>query len=321
MLGVMAAVLLGTGFVLQQDAAQHAPQAHFGHLRLVADLLRRPRWLTGIAVMVAGQLLSAWVIGHAALSLAEPLLATNLLFALLLAGPISGQGLRKSEIIGALLLIAGVTVLSVARTVHAPQISVGRAAYWPFAGAAAGAVAYALAHFGHKLSNGARATCTGAGAGVVFGVQDALTRRTIQVLDAHSFTALLTTWPGYCLVAVAIVGLWLMQNAFSAAPLHFSLPAITACEPVVGIILGIVIFGDAVHPSAGMIALQVAGFAALVAGVILVARAPALAGGLRLRRRTPDPQVASDAQEAPDGRALRDDQAQPGNRNPAAPRP
>jgi drug/metabolite transporter (DMT)-like permease len=281
----MAAVLLGTAFVLQQDVAQRAPQAHFGHPRLVADLLRRPRWLAGLAVMVAGQVLAAWVIGHVALSLAEPLLATNLLFALLLAGPLSGQRLRKSEIIGTLLLIAGVTVLSVARTVHSPQVSVGREAYWPFAGAAAGAVAYALAHLGHKSSGGARAIWTGASAGVVFGVQDALTRRTIQVLDAHSFTALLTTWPGYCLVAVAIAGLWLMQNAFSAAPLHFSLPAITACEPVIGIVLGIVIFGDAVHPSAGMIALQAAGFAALVAGVIMVARAPALAGGLRPRRR------------------------------------
>jgi drug/metabolite transporter (DMT)-like permease len=313
LLGVIAAVLLGTGFVLQQDVAQHAPQAHFGHLRLAADLLRRPRWLAGLAVMVGGQLLSAWVIGHVPLSLAEPLLATNLLFALLLAGPLSGQPLAKSEIIGALLLIAGVTVLSVARTVQAPQVTVGRAAYWPFAGAAAGGIAYVLAHIGHKASGAARAVWTGASAGVVFGVQDALTRRTIQVLDAHGFTALLTTWPGYCLVAVAITGLWLMQNAFSAAPLHFSLPAITASEPVIGIILGIVIFGDAVDPSPGMIAVQAAGVAALVSGVILVARAPALAGGLRLRRR----RAAGPAR--PGVPEVRDDQAQPEDRDPAAP--
>jgi drug/metabolite transporter (DMT)-like permease len=335
-LGVTAALLLGTGFVLQQDVAQRAPQAHFERLGLVADLLRQPRWLTGIAVMVAGQLVSAWVIGHMTLSLAEPLLATNLLFALLLAGPLSGQPLRKSEIIGTLLLIAGVTVLSVARTVHAPQISVGRAAYWPFAAAAAGAIAYALAHLGHKVSGAARAVWTGASAGVVFGLQDALTRRTIQVLDTRSFTALLTTWPGYCLVAVAIVGLWLMQNAFSAAPLHFSLPAITACEPVIGITLGIVIFGDGVHPSAGMISFQVAGAAALVAGVILVARAPALAGGLRFRRSPgpPGPPGAPGLPGAPGapgppGAASRArpvaqdipaDQAQPGDRHKTAPR-
>jgi drug/metabolite transporter (DMT)-like permease len=309
-LGIMAAVLLGVGFVLQQDVAQHAPQAHFERLRLVADLLRRPRWLAGLAIMIAGQVLAGWVIGHVPLSLAEPLLATNLLFALLLAVPLSGQRLRKSEVIGALLLIAGVTVLSVARTVQAPEVSVGRAAYWPFAGGVAGAVAYLLAHLGHKRSGGARAIWTGASAGVIFGVQDALTRRTLHVIDAHSFPTLLTTWPGYCLVAVAIVGLWLMQNAFSAAPLHFSLPAITACEPVTGIILGIVIFGDAVHPSAGMIALQAAGVAGLVAGVILVARAPALAGGLRPGRP-----------RQPHAPAQPDDQAQPDDRGRAAPGP
>jgi len=79
MLGVVAAALLGAGYVLQQDAAQQAPSAHFLRMQLLADLLRRPRWLAGLITMVAGELLSAWVIGHLVLSLAEPLLATSLL--------------------------------------------------------------------------------------------------------------------------------------------------------------------------------------------------------------------------------------------------
>jgi len=40
--------------------------------------------------------------------------------------------------------------------------------------------------------------------------------------------------------------------------------------------LGIVVFGDSVFVSPGMLALRTAGLAALVAGVIMVARAPAL---------------------------------------------
>ena len=42
LLAALAAALLGTGFVLQQDAAQQAPQAHFLHARLLADLISRP---------------------------------------------------------------------------------------------------------------------------------------------------------------------------------------------------------------------------------------------------------------------------------------
>ena len=88
--------------------------------------------------------------------------------------------------------------------------------------------------------------------------------------------ALLTSWPVYCLAAAGLIGLWLMESSFNAAPLHASLPAITAAEPLAGIALGVVVFGDVVRVSAGMIALQAAGLAAIVAGVIMVARAPAL---------------------------------------------
>ncbi|MGE5285911.1 MAG: DMT family transporter [Micromonosporaceae bacterium] len=283
MLGVVAAILLGAGFVLQQGAAQQAPTSHFLRLGLLADLLRKPRWLAGLGTMVAGQLLSAWVIGHMELSLAEPLLATNLLYALVLAGPVSRQAVHRSEIAGAVILIAGVTALSVARVVHAGQVSLGRPAYWPYAGAAAAAAAFGLARLGRSHSGELRATLTGASAGVVFGLQDALTRRTVAILSTHGITALLASWPGYCLILVGITGLWLMQSAFNAAPLHASLPAITAGEPITGIVLGIVVFGDSVNVSPGMIALQLGGFAALVLGVIMVARAPALAGRVGMR--------------------------------------
>jgi hypothetical protein len=122
-----------------------------------------------------------------------------------------------------------------------------------------------------------RATLTAAAAGIVFGIADALTRQTVHVMDAHSFAALLTTWPGYSLVGANLVGLLLMESAFNTAPLHASLPAISAGEPAAGIVLGIIVFGDDITVSPVMIALQVFGIVALVAGVVLVARAPALA--------------------------------------------
>ena len=102
---------------------------------------------------------------------------------------------------------------------------------------------------------------------------------------------LLTTWPPYCLLGTGIVGLWLMQNAFSAGPLHSSLPTIAAGEPVAGIVLGIVVFGDRIQISPGMLAIKAGGIAALIVGVVVVARSSAF-GGLRKitatsSRRTP----------------------------------
>ena len=89
-------------------------------------------------------------------------------------------------------------------------------------------------------------------------------------------SGLLHSWSAYCLVATGAVGILLMQSAFNAGPLHASLPTITAGEPVAGILLGIVIFGDRISLSPASLATHAGGLAALVVGVILVARAPAL---------------------------------------------
>ena len=89
---------------------------------------------------------------------------------------------------------------------------------------------------------------------------------------------LLTNWPPYCLLGAGIVGLWLMQNAFSAGPLHASLPTIAAGEPVAGIALGIVVFGDRIQISPGMLAIEAGGIAALIVGVVMVARSSAFSG-------------------------------------------
>ena len=113
---LVAAVLLGVGFVLQQYAARQEPESRFLSWRILTDLLRKPRWLVGIACMVAGQLLAAWSLGHLELTLVEPLLTTYLLFALILAVPLSKQAVRWTEVTGALLLCAGVTLLSVSRS-------------------------------------------------------------------------------------------------------------------------------------------------------------------------------------------------------------
>lgn len=53
--------------------------------------MKVPRWLGGMALMVAGMALGAAALGHGELSLVEPLLATNLLFALTLSRHQTGR--------------------------------------------------------------------------------------------------------------------------------------------------------------------------------------------------------------------------------------
>lgn len=300
---LVAAVLLGVGFVLQQCAARQEPESRFLSLRIITDLLRKPRWLAGIACMVAGQLIAAWSLGHAALTLVEPLLTTYLVFALILAVPMAKQAVRWTEVGGALVLCAGVTLLSLSRSAKPIGLSFGSFSHWPAAAVIAG-IAFVAVQTGLARRGPARATLTGLGAGLVFGIQDALTRQTLEILQGHPVTVLFTTWPPYCLLGAGIVGLWLMQNAFSAGPLHASLPTIAAGEPVAGIALGIVVFGDRIQISPGMLAIEAGGIAALIAGVVAVARSSTLSGlGLHKIAEAITPHVPSHSgHAAPAGR-------------------
>ncbi len=312
---LVAAMLLGVGWVLQQYAAEQAPNAYFLRLRLIVDLLHRPRWLLGLGVMISGQLLSAWSVGHLDLTLYEPLLASSLIFALALAVPLSHQRLKAAEMLGAVILAGGVAALSLSRSPGTPSASFGSFSDWP-AAAGIAVVAYCFIHAGHLRCGQARATLTGIGTGLVMGISDALTRRSVQILDAHSFSGLLTSWPPYCLLAAALIGMWLMQNSFNAAPLHASLPGITAAEPVAGILLGVVVFGDRINISPGMLALQAAGIAALVVGVVMVARSPRL-GQLRPSSVIPDSVIPGRG----GGKGLHGDSRPPGTPLAGTPEP
>ena len=137
-LTLLAALLIGLGFVLQQNAAQAEPDSRFLSLRLILDLLRTPRWLAGIGSMVAGQVLAAWSIGHLSLAFVEPLLTTNLVFALVLAVPIAKAKLRFWEIFGAAVLCTGVALLSASRSAKPIGLSFGSVTHWPAAALIAG---------------------------------------------------------------------------------------------------------------------------------------------------------------------------------------
>ncbi len=113
-LAVCAACCLGFGFVLQQNAAQHAPLSDFLSPRLLLDLVRVPRWLVGIGLMVCGMVLGAIALGNGEISLVEPLLATNLLFALALSRHQTQPAAGPAGLGGAALLAGGVTAFIVA---------------------------------------------------------------------------------------------------------------------------------------------------------------------------------------------------------------
>nr|WP_308288164.1 DMT family transporter [Streptomyces corallincola] len=277
-LSVCAACCLGFGFVLQQNAAQNAPLGDFLSFRLLLDLMRVPRWLGGLGLMVAGMILGAVALAKGEISLVEPLLATNLLFALALSRHQTKQCLGRQGWAGLGLLAGGVTTFILAGEPRGGTAVADPLRHWLIIGAMVGAALLLTTYAKRsRLSWGPVLLATAAG--LLYGVQDALTRVSGTLFAAGGFGELFGSWQPYGVVAVGVSGLILVQSAFETAPLRMSLPALTAAEPLAGILCGVGFMGDRLRTDTGALAWEAAGLAAIVAGIVLLGMHPAMPCG------------------------------------------
>ncbi|WP_316525375.1 DMT family transporter [Kitasatospora brasiliensis] len=280
LLALSAACCLGLGFVLQQHAAQQAPRSDMLRWRLLLDLMRMPQWLLGTGFMVSGLILSALALNQGEVSLVEPLLATNLIFAMALARVLTRQTLGRSGWGGVLLLALGVTAFIVAGQPTGGGPPAGELRHWLVVGTVVGLVLL-LVSMARRLPLFEEATLLALAAGLLYGLQDALTRTTTQRFDHEGLSAVLRSWQPYAVVVAGVVGLLLVQSAFEAAPLRMSLPALTAAQPLSGIACAVGFLGDRLRVTPGALAWQSIGLLAIVTGVIVIGRHPAMPGTVR----------------------------------------
>lgn len=277
-LAVSAACCLGFGFVLQQNAAQRAPLSDFLSPRLLLDLMQVPRWLGGIALMVAGMALGAIALSQGEISLVEPLLATNLLFALALSRKQTRQPLGRQGWTGLALLAGGVTAFIVAGEPRGGTAVSDPFRHWLIIGAMVG-LALLLTTYARRSRLSAAPVLLALAAGLLYGVQDALTRVSGERFTQGGLTELVTGWQPYGVAALGVAGLILVQSAFETAPLRMSLPALTAAQPLAGILCGVGFLGDRLRTDTGALAWEAAGLAAIVGGIVLLGLHPCMPSG------------------------------------------
>ncbi|EGX59051.1 integral membrane protein [Streptomyces zinciresistens K42] len=288
-LAIGAACALGFGFVLQQDAARRAPLNDYLSPRLLLDLMKVPRWLGGIGLMVVGMALGAMALGQGEISLVEPLLATNLLFALMLSRRQTKQPLGRQGWAGLALLAGGVTAFIVAGQPRGGTANSDPFMQWLIIGAMVG-TALLLTGYAKRSRLRAGPALLATAAGLLYGVQDALTRMTGQRFSDGGIMAVLTGWQPYAVVALGLTGLILVQSAFETASLRMSLPALTAAQPLAGILCGVGFLGDRLRTDAGALAWEAAGLAGIVVGIIMLGTHQAMpSGAVRAPRAVPVP--------------------------------
>ena len=264
-LGLLGAAFLGGGFVVQQREAARVDAGPELSLRLLGVLLRRRVWQLGVASMVVGYVLAGWSLGSGNLVLVEPLIAANMLFALPIAAMWYRQRPSLRSMLAALALAGGVSGFVMAarpnggRSVSVPSNT------WAAAGVIVAVLVAVATVMALRRRGDRRATWLGIATGLVYGMQDSLTRRVYGGI-ADSAVDLLTSWPVWVLLAVGFLGVLLAQNAFDCAPLSASLPAISVLEPMTGIALGILVFHSHVRTDPLSLALAAGSLLVMLVG-------------------------------------------------------
>jgi hypothetical protein len=267
LLAAGAAVCLAAASVLQQQAAGAvAPDA--GVVRLLWRLVRTPRWLVGRGIDTLALVLQALALARGSFIAVQATITTSVVIALAMQHR-RDRPVEPVRLAGAAAVVLGVVVLLAGGRPEGGQTA-ERASMW---GVAVGAVAVLVAL---ALAAARRATNAGAVAGMLAAVTGAC-----FALDAAALKSLHGS-PGRVVVfglvfaLAAFAGNVLVQRAFHIAPLHASLPVLTACAPIFGLFAGVLLFDERLRPGAGPRTLA-------LLGLVLLAGGAAVAAGARTR--------------------------------------
>jgi hypothetical protein len=273
-LALTAALLFAISNVVEQRVAAEAPEEQSMRAGLLVTLARRPIWVAGFVSDVGGYGAQAAALAFGALLVVAPLLASGLLFSLLLEHAVNGRRLYVTDLGAALLLCAG---LSVFLDVGAPsegRMSAAAVEWAPVTVVLALVVAVATLTRRH-VRGSARATLFGLASGMTFGVNAALTKVVVHVLGRDPISVF-WHWELYGVAVLSLSGLVMIQSAFQAGPLAAALPTMEVAEPVVATIVGVVILREHLHAQDNLDrALIAAAALAMLVGLVSLARSRA----------------------------------------------
>lgn len=285
-LTIAAAIVVAVGEVIQQRMAAQAPPEDNLSIRLLLWLVQQPRWLMGVGFSFVGNIILATALSMGSVTLVEAVFVARLLFALAIAVFWERQRLPNRDAIGALAITIGLVVfLLAAQPVSGDALAVPPIR-WILGGGGIVLFAIVLAVIAKRLGPVPKAVLLGTGAGALFGLQAALMKGATHALTTSGVLGLLTTWRGYVVVAVALLGMLLVQSAFEAAPLPASYPAVVTTELLAGVFVGVWMLGGEIDLDALSLGIFLPALALLIVGIYRLTTSPLVTGSHRPNARS-----------------------------------
>lgn len=279
-LGLLAALLFAAAASLQQHSAQVAndslpPRQRGGRVRssvaplpaLARRLVRSRIWLAGWVTNLVGFLTQAAALHFGSVALVQPLLVTQLLFALPMATAWNRRRPSRLAWLSAAAISGGVALFLAVRGA-APVKGEPNREHIILAGLSAITVValLVLASVGRRQLT--QAALLAVGAGLCFAMSAVLMKLTAADLLERGVAETAVDWPGYALAASTLTGLLLGQWAFATGSLTAAVAIMTITNPIASYLVGVLAFHVAPPTSPGALA-AVAGAGALISiGVV-----------------------------------------------------
>ncbi len=287
MAAVAAGGFLATAGVLQQRAASRRPSKERFSLRLMINLFKDHWWVGGIGAAVLSYGFQAVALALGPLVLVQPLVVSEMLFAVPISVRMRGLRLRPRDWASVLAVVAGLAVGIIAANPR-QGASVQPITVWAPALAAIAFITVVCLVVAKRTSEGpATASAFALAGAAVMGLQSALYSSTIHMLGKDMWGTFLH-WEPYVLVVASLLGAFLIQNAFQSGPLAASTPVIDATLPLVAIGLGVGIFNESVRTSTLGLLGGTVGIALVIAGIVGLDTSPVVRKEQQIEREERD---------------------------------
>jgi hypothetical protein len=261
--------------VVTQHVASIGDPGHSKGWRFVRYLVSNPLWLFGWVALAAGFVFQALALHNGLLSVVQPLLVTELVFALVLRRVWIRQSIHAVT-----WWAAALTCVSVAAFVAVSEPSGGNAiptsSAWLGATLATAGGAGILCVLSLRGSPSRRAALLGAATAILWALVATFIKAMTDSLTQFGVGGMFLHWPVYALAVTGLAAELLNQTALHVGPLSMSQPFIVVVDPIVSIGLSIWVFAETFTESVPRLALGSASFAVMCLSVLVLARtAPA----------------------------------------------
>jgi drug/metabolite transporter (DMT)-like permease len=275
----LAAAFCNALNVVTQHKASISDPGHTKGWQLVRYLASNPLWLFGWLALGGSFVFQALALHNGQMSVVQPLLVTELVFALVLRRLWIRQRIRDVT-----WWAAAVTCGTLAIFVAVSEPTGGNvqptSSAWVGATIAAGGAAAILALVGSRGSPVRRAAAMGAATAVLWALVATFIKAMTDTLTQFGPLGMFGHWPVYALIVVSIVAEVLEQAALHVGPLSVSQPFLVIVDPIVSIVLSVWVFAEVFTENAFRLSVGIVAFAVMCAAAATLARtAPATMEG------------------------------------------